>query len=164
MSPKGIRYSEVPSKSGNSSKLYGRISLTTKVSPLFKYYHKLFYVKFSDIRISNCTSEKDVANLQKKYIKVIPSNIEELLTPVVIAFFICGCGDGNYHKTKKIIRLCTNNFSKTEVELLSKALLKKFKIDSRLERVRNNQFMLIIRKTQVPVLQNLVKDHIHPSM
>jgi hypothetical protein len=60
--------------------------------------------------------------------------------------------------------LCTNNFTKTEVELLSKALLNKFNIESRLERVRNDQFMLVIRKTQVPVLQNLVKYHIHPSM
>jgi|SRR3979490_461297 len=160
MSPKGIRYSEV--NSGHSSKLYGRISLTTKGSPLFKYYHTLFYVKLSDLSLSNCTSQTDVANLKNKYIKVIPSNIEELLTPVAIAFLIYG--DGNDHKTKQIIRLCTNNLTKTEVDLLSKALLNKFNIKSRLERVRNNQFLLIIRNTQVPVLQNLVKDHIHLSM
>uniref|UniRef100_UPI00223848A7 LAGLIDADG endonuclease n=1 Tax=Ramaria rubella TaxID=113071 RepID=UPI00223848A7 len=138
MSPNGIRYSE--EKSGVSSKLYGRISLTSKVSPLFHYYHNLFYVKFSDsggcgaLRTPNhlnCNSHKNIENQKNKYIKEIPLNIEELLT--LLAFFICG--DGNYHKTKQIIRFFTNSYTKPEVELLSKVLLTKFNIESRLEHV-----------------------------
>jgi len=162
MSPNGIRYSEV--KSGESSRLYGygRISLTTKVSPLFNYYHKFFYVKLSDPNHLNFNSYKNIDNPKNRYIKIIPSNIEELLTPVVLAFFICG--DGNYHKTKKIIRFCTNSYTKKEVELLSKALLTRFNIESRLEHVRNNQYIIIIRKTQVPILHNLVRSHVHSSM
>lgn len=168
LTSKGIRYSEI--KNRDSTELYQIISLTTKVSPLFEFYHKLFYVNLSNLTTTNLDSikylkentDKNVKNIQNKYIKIIPSNIEELLTPVVLAFFICG--DGNYHKTKQIIRLCTNSYSKKEVELLAKALYNKFNLESRLEHVRNNQFILIIRKNQVPIIQNLVKDHIHPSM
>lgn len=167
---KGLRYSEI--KNRDTSELYHRISLTTKVSPLFEFYHKLFYVNLSNLTDTatnldsindlKANTNKNVKNIKNKYIKIIPSNIEELLTPVVLAFFICG--DGNYHKTKQIIRLCTNSYSKKEVELLAKALYNKFNLESRLEHVRNNQYILIIRKSQLPIIQNLVKDHIHPSM
>jgi hypothetical protein len=174
MSTKSIRFSEVKNK--DSSKLYKRITITSKVSPLFNYYHQLFYVENSDHIISNdyynsnlksksgitLSENKDLDNLKIKYIKRIPSNIEELLTPVVLAYFICG--DGNYHKTTHIIRLCTNSYTKTEVELFAKALHSKFNIESRLEHVRNNQYIIVIRKSQVPLLQNLIKEHIHPSM
>jgi hypothetical protein len=74
--------------------------------------------------------------------------------------------DGNFHKTKKIFRLCTNNYTKEEVELLSKTIYIKYNIESRLERVslRNNQYILVIRKTEVHKLQVLIKNYIIPSM
>jgi hypothetical protein len=71
-------------------------------------------------------------------------------------------GDGSYNKTRKIITISTNNFTKEEVQLLSVALFKKFKIESRLELVKNNSYILIIRTSQVFLLQELVKDHMHP--
>ena len=89
--PRGFQKRKV--QSGKYSPFFGRITFTTLTSPIFTDYHNLFY-KLSD---------------NGKYIKVIPYNIEELLTPVVIAFFIMG--DGNYNKIKKVIRLCTNSFT-----------------------------------------------------
>lgn len=72
--------------------------------------------------------------------------------------------NGNYNKTKKVFRLMTHSFSKVQVELLSKAICNKFKIESRLEHVRKGQYILVFRTSQVPLLQNLVKEHIHPTM
>ena len=142
--PRGFQKRKV--KSGQNSPFFDRITVTTLTSPIFTFYHNLFYKP----------SEKG------KYIKVIPLNIEDLLTPVVIAFFIMG--DGNYNKIKKVIRLCTNSFTKSEVEILSRAFLNKFGIETRLEYTRNNQYILVIRTSQVPKLQNIVKEHMHPSM
>lgn len=142
--PKGFQKRKV--QSGKYSLYFDRITITTLTYSIFTDYHKLFY-KPSD---------------NGKYIKVIPLNIEELLTPVVMAFFIMG--DGNFNKIKKVIRLCTNSFTKSEVEILSKAILNKFDIETRLEHTRNNQYILVIRTSQVPKLQNIVKEHIHPSM
>lgn len=132
--------------------LFGRISLTTVADPIFNEYHDLFYNRI----ISNIPGQKD------KYVKIIPSNIRELINEVSLAFWISG--DGNYNKVKKVIRLCTNSCSKAEVELLSKAIFNKFGIETRLEHTRNNQFILVVRTSQVPKLQNIVKDHMHPSM
>lgn len=142
--PRGFQTRKV--QSGKYSPYFGRITVTTLTSPIFTHYHNLFY-KLSE---------------NGKYIKVIPLNIEELLTPVVIAFFIMG--DGNYNKIKKVIRLCTNSFTKSEVELLSRAILNKFGVETRLEYTRNNQYILVVRTSQVPKLQNIVKEHVHPSM
>ena len=72
-------------------------------------------------------------------------------------------GDGNFKKVKKVFRLCTNSNSKEEVEKISNVLLNKFGIESRLEHVRNQQYIIVIRTSQLPLLQQLVKDHIHPS-
>ena len=142
--PSGFRTSSV--QSGKDSPFYKRITLVSKVLPIFNFYHSLFY-KLSD---------------NNKFVKFLPLNIEELLTPISLAYFIMG--DGNYHRTKQTFRLCTNSLTKIEVELLSKSIYNKFGIESRLEHVRNEQYVLVVRKSQVPKLQNLVKNHIIPSM
>jgi hypothetical protein len=113
---------------------------------MFKYYHDLYY------RL----------NSEGKYIKILPENIETILTPVSFALFLMS--DGTFHKTKHIVKLCTNNFTKAEVELLSKAILNKFGIESKLEHVRKEQYVLRFRKSVVPQIQLLVKDHMIPSM
>jgi len=143
INPKGFRYSKV--KSGLNSKLFSRIQLISVALPIFNYYHNLFY-----------------NNIEGKYVKIVPLNIENLLSDISLAFLIMS--DGNYNKVKKVIRLCTNNFTKSEVELLSKAIYKKFGIVNRIEKVRKEQYILVIKTSEVVKLQNLVKSHIHYSM
>ena len=106
ITPKGIRFSKV--KSSKDSELYGRISITSLASPVFNNYHNLFYKSVS-------------TDQNNKYVKIVPKNIEELLSPISLAFWLSG--DGNYNKIKKVIRICTNSSTKEEVELLSKAIL-----------------------------------------
>jgi hypothetical protein len=72
--------------------------------------------------------------------------------------------DGNFHKTKHVFRLCTNNFTKVEVEVLSTTIFNKFGIESKLEHVRKEQYVLRFRKSVVPQIQKLVKEHMIPSM
>ena len=77
MTPKGFREYKVQSSKG--SKYFGRFVITTKSFSSFNSYHDMFY-----------TAQTNNLN---KYIKILFFNIEELLTPVVLAFFIMG--DGN---------------------------------------------------------------------
>jgi len=97
-----------------------------------------------------------------KFVKIIPNNIETLINDISVAFWVAG--DGNYNKINKVIRLSTNSYNKDEVKLLSNALLNKFGIETRLEHTRNNQYILIIKTSQVPKFQELVKEHLHPSL
>lgn len=56
------------------------------------YYHELFYIKGK---------------------KIVPGNIEKLMTPVVLAHLIMG--DGNLKLPDKILRIYTNSFIKDDV-------------------------------------------------
>lgn len=133
-------------RSGKDSPLYQRWIVRTRTLSMFAYYHNLYY------RL----------NSEGKYIKILPRNIEKILTPTSLALFIMS--DGNFHKTKHVFRLCTNNFTKVEVERLSKTIFNKFGIESKLEHVRKEQYVLRFRKSVVPQIQKLVKEHMIPSM
>ena len=142
--PSGFRTSSV--QSGKNSPFYKRITLVSSTLPMFNFYHSLFY-KLLD---------------NGKFVKYIPNNIEELLTPISLAYFIMG--DGTYNKTNKVFRLCTHSFSKKEVEFISIVIYNKFGIINKLEHARNKQYMLRIRGAELIKLQDVVKVHIIPSM
>ena len=65
-----------------------------------------------------------------KNIKFVPLNIEELLTPLGLAHWIMG--DGYYSDNCTFI--CTDNFTKQDVERLTKILGNKFGIKATLKR------------------------------
>lgn len=60
----------------------------------------------------------------KKFIKVVPLNIGDLLTPRGLAHWIMG--DGYWDSSAKTVKICTDNFTEKEVELLIKVLNDKF--------------------------------------
>ena len=82
-----------------------------------------------------------------KFTKVIPDNIEELITPVVLAHLIMG--DGNLKPKDNILRIYTNSFTKQDVERLAEAITNKLGIVTRVVHDRNEQFMLVISKDQL---------------
>jgi hypothetical protein len=171
----GITFRKIKLK--NYANEYDRFSITTIANPIFTKYHNLFYKSIPTVleAINTTCQPLSLARLERgrdgninvkkfktQYVKIIPINIETLIIEVSLAFLVSG--DGNYNKIKKVIRLCTNSYSKNEVELLSHALFNKFGIESRLEHTRNNQYILIIKTSQVTKFQDIVKEHLHPSM
>lgn len=72
---KGIKFSNV--KSSKDSKLYGRVSLTTIARPIFNQFHNLFYKSVLD---------EEKKEKKEKYVQIIPTNIEEILTEISLAF------------------------------------------------------------------------------
>ena len=96
-------------------------------------------------------------NSRKK--KVIPNNIENLLTPLTLAIWIMDDGTFKYSG----VRIATNCFKKQEVELLVRALDSKFNIKSTLHK-NNNNYQLYIKKESMFLLKKLVVPHMIPSM
>ena len=83
--------------------VYTNYRLKTKSLPLFNHYFDIFY-------------KLDI-NTKKKYIKIVPENIKDLMDPIVLAYLIMG--DGNFDKSRNRVRIYTNSFTKQEVENLA---------------------------------------------
>jgi len=79
--------------------------------PLFTELHKDWY-----------------KNVDGKNIKVIPSNIAELLTPRALGYWLAG--DSHYHKRDRSIEIATHSFTPTEVDQLRAALLQNLNFES----------------------------------
>ena len=110
------------------------------------YYFELFYK----------------ANSDGKFTKIIPLNIGELMSPVVLAHLLMG--DGNLKQPDKIIRIYTNSFTQIEVNFLALAITQKLGILTKVVHDRNNQYIITISKSQLSLVQELLKSHMHPSM
>lgn len=129
------------------TKSYNKVWRFKTVSlPQLIYYHELFYK----------------LNAEGKLIKTIPLNIEECMSPVLLAHLIMG--DGNLKQPDKIIRIYTNSFSKDEVNLLALAIFRKLNIITKVVHDRNNQYIITISRNQLSLTQELLKPHMHPSM
>nr|WDS46459.1 LAGLIDADG homing endonuclease [Cyathus striatus] len=94
--------------------------------------------------------------------KIIPKNIEDLLTPVSLAYWIMD--DGSF--TGSGLKLHTNAFLIEELNLLVEAMEKNFGLIvtiqvSNREKLQNT---LYISKKQMPLLTELVIKYMHPSM
>jgi hypothetical protein len=121
--------------------------LKTKSLPIFNYYRDIFY------KIDPVTN---------KYKKIVPLNINDLITPIVLSTIIIG--DGNYHLGNNIVRIYTNSFTFEEVNLLKNAINNVLNIKVYVQNHRNNQFILVIPSSEIINLQNMVKSYIEKSI
>jgi len=114
--------------------------INTITLPCFNYFREIFYVN---------------------NIKIVPNDIYNLLTPIGLAFLIMD--DGSYHIKYKLLVLCTDNFTHSDVLRLMHVLQIKFKLNCRIERKKTN-LRIVVKANSMYRLRILVKDHIHPSM
>lgn len=97
----------------NKNKVYSAVKFQTFGLPCFNVYKNLFY------------------DLNGK--KVIPSNIEKLLTPVGLAYWFMDDG----YKSQKGLYICTDSFTLKDIEKLIKVLQNKFDLKCSYHRVTN---------------------------
>jgi hypothetical protein len=99
-----------------------------------------------------------------KFIKVLPFNIEELLTPIALAHWIMG--DGYF--TNGTLKLCTDNFTKDEVLRLIKVLHIKYDIKATINQRTNPggaiKWRIRISKLSMDKLILLVRPYIISEM
>lgn len=98
-----------------------------------------------------------------KYIKILPKNIEKLLTPLSLAHWIMG--DGYFDQSVKI---CTDNFTKEEVGILIKIFSNKFGIKATLRKRTNPNSSIIwrisISKLSMEKLKIFMSPYVIPKM
>jgi hypothetical protein len=116
--------------------LYNQLKTLVKTGPkelkrLHKKYNKTYTsYYFNTLNFPYFTEiySNWYIRINNKNVKILPTNIAELLTPRAIAYWIM-C-DGYYHKTNKTIIISTDSFSLNEVDTLRDILLSKYNIKS----------------------------------
>ena len=104
----------------NRGVLTHTLNFITLSMPCLNYYHELFY---------------------KDNVKIIPRNLEELLTARGLAYLIMDDGGKSvYNQTI----LHTRSFKKEDVEYLQKVLNENFELRTRLEEKAKNQWVIYI--------------------
>jgi ubiquinol-cytochrome c reductase cytochrome b subunit len=112
----------------------------------FNWIHEMFY-------------KRDF--LTNKLIKIIPLNLEEYLTPFVLAIWFMDDGS----KLGKGAKIAVNCFNYSEIEFLSSILKRKYKLDSSIHKAgKGKKFTLYIPKKSMTVFSSLVKPWMLPSM
>ena len=102
--------------------------------------------------------KNDITN---NYIKIVPLNIEEYLTPLALAIWFMDDGS----RLGPGIRIPTNNFSYKEVEFLCNILFKKYNLIATIHTGGQDKgYVLYIQKQSVPLFISLVKEHMLPSL
>lgn len=112
-----------------TNKYYERMYFNTLSSSLLNDYAKLFY-KFNYSTLPNSTISP--------WQKVVPQNIESLLTPRAVAYWYMDDGALKWKFRSNGMRICTESFREEEVELLQKALKKLYNIETSLNRKTAN--------------------------
>lgn len=121
---------------------------------------------FSTKRLPVLTSLHSVwyKEIEGKFIKILPHNIEELLTPIALAHWIMG--DGYF--TEGSLKICTDNFTKDEVLKLIEVLSVKYDIKATINKRTNPdgaiKWRIRISKTSMDKLILLVRPHIISEM
>ena len=99
-----------------------------------------------------------------KFIKVLPFNIEELLTPIALAHWIMG--DGYF--TNSSVKICTDNFTKEEVLKLIEVLHKRYDIKASINQRTNPggviKWRIRISKSSMGKLISLARPYFIPEM
>lgn len=121
-------------------KTHQSIYFDTLAYPAFNKFHDMFY---------------------KEKVKIVPSNIEELLTARGLAYWYMD--DGGADRSGYVYY--TNNFTKEEVELLVRVLKNKFSLDcsihTRNDKV-NKPYMIYIRANSWNRFKSLIEPYVIP--
>ena len=129
------------------NKVYINYRLKTKTLPVFNSYFEMFY-KFN--------------HLTNKYVKIVPTNINDLMDPIVLAYLIQG--DGNFDQSRNRVRIYTNSYQKQEVENLALAIQTKLNIYTAILHDRKDQWILSIGAKNLDLLRKIVIPYFHLTM
>ena len=112
----------------------------TLAMPCLNHYYDLFY---------------------KERVKVIPRNLNTLLTSRGLAYWICDDGGKSVHNQTI---LHTRSFTKKDVEYIQTVLNKNFELRTRLEEKKQDQWVIYIPVRQKIKLIDIVGPYMHKSM
>lgn len=92
--------------------------------------------------------------------KVVPTFVEEYLSPMALAIWIMD--DGGWINNRGI-KIGTNCFSLSEVKFLASILEKKYGLKVAIHSAgATNQYIIYLPKSNLPILIPLIEPHMHP--
>lgn len=138
--------------SPNRPKKYTRISKNNKV----RYYYKISTYSFSNLKWL-------YDSFYKNKMKEIPNNdiLEILLTPLAIAVWFMD--DGSIASAGA--KIVTNSFKIEDLKRITSVVKKLHNINSNIHACgKKDQYIIYFPKSSMPLLSNLIKKHLVPSM
>lgn len=105
--------------------------------------------------------------INNKNIKIVPTDSDDRMTDVSLAYWIMD--EGSYNKIKGNLTFCTLSYSKEDVLLLIRILTDKFNlscglIEYQIRKDGNMSYRIRINKSSMPRLIDLTRIYILPSM
>nr|YP_009184979.1 putative LAGLIDADG homing endonuclease [Hafniomonas laevis]YP_009185017.1 putative LAGLIDADG homing endonuclease [Hafniomonas laevis]ALO63089.1 putative LAGLIDADG homing endonuclease [Hafniomonas laevis]ALO63094.1 putative LAGLIDADG homing endonuclease [Hafniomonas laevis] len=134
-----------------TGKKYVKSYFNTTQEPCFLYYFKAFYVETT-------TESGDI-----KYVKRVPPNIGELLTPEGIAHWFMDDGSAKWHGHSNAIRFSTDCFSKEDIQLLQDVLREKYQLETSAVAKRKG-WNIETTSAGYDIIKKLIYPHLYPSM
>lgn len=131
-----------------TKKTYNRWFFNSQVNASLRFLAQKFYIY-------------DPAT--ERWIKRVPSDIEQLLTPKGLAYWYMDDGALKWKGKSNAVRLCTDSFSEEDVKLLCKVLKNKFHLETSIQR-KDCRPRIYIKEKSYPKLRELVLEHLHPNM
>lgn len=93
-------------------------------------------------------------------VKIVPEDIYNLLTPVALAHLIMGDGVAKQHG----LILCTDSYNIVDIVRLINVLMIRYNLDCTIRSHTSDQLRIYIREHSMPILRELVKNHMDKSM
>lgn len=97
----------------------------------------------------------------KREKKIIPHNIDKLLTARALAFWVCDDGNKSFSNQTSLF---TQAYSYDDVLLLQNALKVNFKLRTRLNEIKSGQWTIVIPVKQEIPLKEIILPYMHYSM
>lgn len=129
-----------------TKKTYDRYSFVTITTDNFRFWGNMFYKNQNGI-----------------WKKKVPKNIKKFLTPRALAYWYMDDGALKWQGHSNAVRLCTDSFSVSEVNLLKEALQENFQLKCSLQSKNNINRISILEESYL-TLRDLVLPHVLPSM
>lgn len=128
--------------------IYSSTSFATMQLPAFNIYHSLFYKTVLDPETSKIS-----------YIKIVPTNIQDLLSPEGLAYWIMGDGS----RQNDGMHLSIYAFTNAECTLLLNALTNKWSLNCTIHSTKSGPRIYVDGKS-MNIVRELTKDHMDPLM
>jgi len=140
-----------------TKKTYSFASFDTFAFKSLNELHTLFY------RVAT-ENDRSKGRGNERFIKIIPINIADYLTPQALAFWFMD--DGGFHIYSGNVVIATNGFTKEDTERLQEALKQKFNLKVKLQKAGPliEQYSLFFSKAETNKLRVLIQPFMVPTM
>ena len=139
-----INKPELKKRIRKNGEIYFHYSINTFTFSSFNWIHDMFYM---------CS--------EGKYVKIIPHNIEQYLTPLALAIWFMDDGS----KLKKGAKIATNCFTYKELSQLCEILKNKFNLTVTIHSGgKNKGYTLYISSQSMTTFSNIVKPFMLPTL